>query len=319
MPMIASPVSPPALSRGTPHCARAAASASRQAAARHASARFASSSVVAARSASPSRSRAPMRKSCRYLKRRSALPRLSRVLNGTSVRVSAAARSSARHWRMTAGSSSQARSCGWRRRVSASIWLEPPAGGGEGEPRAGSPSMTSDGRLPCLARTDADRLVDRQHEDLAVADGARLRRARDRRDHLLDEVLRNHDLDLDLREEVDRVLRPAVQLRVALLAAEAANLGDGHADDADLGERLLHVIELERLDDGFHLLHLDLLEDGEDQRGYVGADALQVRQHIEVDLGGLERLGEPGAQPVQVRLAHLALALPHEGTLIEHV
>src|SRR5437773_11349980 len=61
----------------------------------------------------------------------------------------------------------------------------------------------------------------------------------------------------------------------------------------------------------------NLLEDGEDERGHVRADALQVRQHVEVDLGRLERLREPGAQAVQVRVAHLALALPDERPLVE--
>src|SRR5256884_7645205 len=39
-----------------------------------------------------------------------------------------------------------------------------------------------------------------------------------------------------------------------------------------------------------------LLEDGEDESGHVRADALQVGQYVEMDLGRLERFGEPGAQ-----------------------
>src|SRR5438067_4241845 len=62
----------------------------------------------------------------------------------------------------------------------------------------------------------------------------------------------------------------------------------------------------------------NLLEDGEHQRRHVRADALEVRQHVEVDLGRLQRLGEAGAQAVDVRLAHLALALAHERPLVEH-
>ena len=38
-------------------------------------------------------------------------------------------------------------------------------------------------------------------------------------------------------------------------APEALDLGHGHALDADLGEGVLHLVELERLDDGFNLLH----------------------------------------------------------------
>ena len=50
---------------------------------------------------------------------------------------------------------------------------------------------------------------------------------------LSDELVRDDDLDLHLRQEVDDVLGAAVELGVALLAAEALHLGDGHALDAD--------------------------------------------------------------------------------------
>ena len=42
---------------------------------------------------------------------------------------------------------------------------------------------------------------------------------------------------------------------MTLLAAEAADLGHGHADDPGARERGFHVVELERLDDRFDLLH----------------------------------------------------------------
>src|SRR3990167_5698500 len=38
-----------------------------------------------------------------------------------------------------------------------------------------------------------------------------------------------------------------------------------------------------------------------------------------MDLRGLERLGEPGAEPLEVRLAKLTLALPGRGPLVEHL
>jgi hypothetical protein len=68
-------------------------------------------------------------------------------------------------------------------------------------------------------------------------------------------VIGDHDLDLHLGQEVHGVLRAAVQLGVTLLAAEATHLGHRHADDADLGEGFLHVVELEGLDDRLDLLH----------------------------------------------------------------
>ena len=63
------------------------------------------------------------------------------------------------------------------------------------------------------------------------------------------------DFDLHLGQEVDHVLGAAVQLGVALLAAEALDLGDRRARDADLGQRLAHLFEFERLDDRGDLLH----------------------------------------------------------------
>src|SRR6185312_10931618 len=114
---------------------------------------------------------------------------------------------------------------------------------------------TLDGRLPALARADADDLLDRRDEDLAVADLAGARRLDDRLDRALGErVLQDH-LDLDLRQEIDDVLGAAVELGVALLAAEALDLGHGEPGDAELRQRLAHLVELERLDDRFDLLH----------------------------------------------------------------
>ena len=56
----------------------------------------------------------------------------------------------------------------------------------------------------------------------------------DRLDHLLDLVVVHDDLELHLGQEVDHVLGAAVELGVPLLAAEALDLGDGDALDADL-------------------------------------------------------------------------------------
>src|SRR2546429_522447 len=106
-----------------------------------------------------------------------------------------------------------------------------------------------------FARADADRRLHGRHEDLAVADVAGLGRGRHDLGHLVHELVGYDDLDLDLREEVHRVLAAPVQLRVALLPAEAAHLGDGHADHADAGERFLDVVQLERLDDRLDFLH----------------------------------------------------------------
>src|SRR5262249_51809843 len=42
-------------------------------------------------------------------------------------------------------------------------------------------------------------------------------------------------------------------------STEALHLGDGHALNSDFRESILHLVELERLDDGLHLFHDDCL------------------------------------------------------------
>src|SRR5262245_4895665 len=63
----------------------------------------------------------------------------------------------------------------------------------------------------------------------------------------------------------------------------------------------------------------DFFKDGNHEGRDVRADALEVGEDVEVDLGGVERFGQPGAEPAQVRLAQLALALSHHRTLVEHL
>ena len=71
--------------------------------------------------------------------------------------------------------------------------------------------------------------------------------------------LADDDLDADLRHEVHLVLRPAVDLGVAPLAAEALDLAHGQTGDADQLEGVLDVVELERLDDRGDQLHARVL------------------------------------------------------------
>ena len=60
-------------------------------------------------------------------------------------------------------------------------------------------------------------------------------------------------------EEVDDIFGAAVELGVALLAAEALHFRHGDAGHAHIVKRVLDVVELERLDDGFDLLHVSAL------------------------------------------------------------
>src|SRR6202008_4021388 len=59
-----------------------------------------------------------------------------------------------------------------------------------------------------------------------------------------------------LRQEVDDVFGAAIELGMSLLPTETLGFRDGNALQSDFLERFLHLVELERLDDGFDLLHL---------------------------------------------------------------
>lgn len=113
-----------------------------------------------------------------------------------------------------------------------------------------------------FAGTDADGGLDGQDENLAVADAPRLGCVLDRFHRSIDAVVRDHELDLDLRQEVHDVFGAAIKLGMALLAAKALRLGDGQALQPDFLKGFLHVIELERLNDSLDLLHeAGLLDD----------------------------------------------------------
>jgi hypothetical protein len=96
-------------------------------------------------------------------------------------------------------------------------------------------------------------------QNLAVADLAGACRTLDGFDHAIDEVVGDGRLDLHLGQEVDHVLRAAVQLGVALLATEALDLGDGDPLHTDGRQCFAHFVELERFDDGCDQLHDELL------------------------------------------------------------
>ena len=85
--------------------------------------------------------------------------------------------------------------------------------------------------------------------------------AGDRLDHAGHQVGRDRDLDLELRQEAHRVLGAAVDLGMSLLAPVALHFRDGQAVHAQAGERVAHLLELERLDDGHDDFHEDLAPD----------------------------------------------------------
>src|SRR5438132_5213305 len=82
-----------------------------------------------------------------------------------------------------------------------------------------------------------------------------MRRLLDRLDRPLDQRFLHHDLDLYLRQKVDHVFGAAIEVGMAVLAAETLGLGDGNSLDADFVKSLLHHVQLEGFDDRLDLLH----------------------------------------------------------------
>src|SRR5208282_6353139 len=106
-----------------------------------------------------------------------------------------------------------------------------------------------------LAGADADRMVEAEHEDLAIADLAGFRRGTDRIDDFVHLIGRAGNFQLDLREEAHGIFGAAIDFGVALLPPIALHLGDGQPLNANLSEGVADVVELEGLDDGHDDLH----------------------------------------------------------------
>src|SRR4029077_5932190 len=90
---------------------------------------------------------------------------------------------------------------------------------------------------------------------LAVPDPTRLGRLHDDPDDVVEVGAVDDDLDPDLGHQRDVVLRAAVDLRVALLPAVAADLADRHPGHPEGLERLADLFPLVRLDHRRHELH----------------------------------------------------------------
>src|SRR5579884_322203 len=115
-----------------------------------------------------------------------------------------------------------------------------------------------DGLGTALPGADADRLLDVQDEDLAVAHLAVLAGAGgagDHVDHPLHDLVPHHRLDLEPRSERDVDGRSPVALGVAALGPAALHLGHGHAAHAAFVEDVLDLLQALVPDDRHHHLH----------------------------------------------------------------
>ena len=119
--------------------------------------------------------------------------------------------------------------------------------------------VLGDTALDCVGANftgaDADHLVDRGDEDLAVARLAGARRLMDRFDDRFDLTIVYYGFDFHLGEEIDHVLGTAIELGMAFLATEAFHFGNGDAGYTGLRQCFAHVVELERPDYGCNQFH----------------------------------------------------------------
>src|SRR5476651_2531935 len=112
-----------------------------------------------------------------------------------------------------------------------------------------------DGLFAGFAGADAHGFIDGEDKNLAVADLAGPGGRDDGVDSFPGDRISHDNLDFYLRQEIHRVLAAPVNLRVALLATEALDLGHRHAFHADGGERRFYLLKLEGLDDGNDEFH----------------------------------------------------------------
>src|SRR5688572_13853231 len=106
-----------------------------------------------------------------------------------------------------------------------------------------------------LAGTNPIALLDRHDEDASIADLTGPRRGHDRLDGIVGERIGHDHFDLHLRQEADVVLLAPIDRRVPFLLAVTANLGDRHAGNVQLRERVLDIIHLVRADDALDHFH----------------------------------------------------------------
>src|ERR1700735_1967353 len=118
------------------------------------------------------------------------------------------------------------------------------------------PEVLQRGVAP-LFITNSNRVVDLADKNFAVADFSRARSGDDGMNGFLDKIVRDHQFELDLGYQIDGVFSAAIKFRVPFLAAVATSFEHRHALDADFVERVLHGIQLRRLNNRFQLGHRD--------------------------------------------------------------
>src|SRR2546427_10734630 len=129
--------------------------------------------------------------------------------------------------------------------------------GGSSRQRVAPPTSltTSVEIFGVLARLNAHRIFERRNENRAGTVAFGIGGLGDDGDGLVRPTVRDDDLELDPRAEIDRVFLPPVGFGVPSVGIGFPHLAHGQDRHADLREGGLVLHQLERLDDGLELLH----------------------------------------------------------------
>jgi hypothetical protein len=115
--------------------------------------------------------------------------------------------------------------------------------------------ISSDCVRSAIAGPYANCLFDIENEDFAIADSSGAGGILDCFDNIVDKAVFDDDLNFHLGKEIDHIFGAAIELGMAFLASEALDLANRDSRDPDVVKRILHVVELEWLDDRLDLLH----------------------------------------------------------------
>src|SRR3569623_707507 len=114
----------------------------------------------------------------------------------------------------------------------------------------------SEGCVIGFTGADAHRMFEAGDENLAVADLAGLGGCGDGLDGAIDLGIGDSDLDLDFGQETHGVFGAAIDFGVDLLSAVPLHFRDREARNANGGQGIADLFQLERLDDSHHDLHV---------------------------------------------------------------
>src|SRR3569833_1450347 len=99
-------------------------------------------------------------------------------------------------------------------------------------------------------------MFEAEDENLAVADLAGLGGSGDGVDGAVDLGIGDRDLDFDFGQETHGVLSATINFGMTLLAAVPLHFRDREAMNADGGQGISDLFQLDRLDDSHHDLHV---------------------------------------------------------------